>query len=123
MGRATVVRYSEAFKLQVVNELESGAVESIAEARRRYGIPGADTVVKWLRKYGRENQLPRIVRVEKPDEKDQIKKLKQENERLKKALADEHLKAALYESWLEVACEEFGVKDVEAFKKKLEKKR
>jgi len=68
MGRATIVRYSEAFKLQVVNELETGVMESIAEARRRYGIPGAETVVKWLKKYGRENQLPRIVRVEKPDE-------------------------------------------------------
>jgi len=109
--------------ISVVNELENGTVESIAEARRKYGIPGADTVVKWLRKYGRKNQVPRVLRVERPGEKDQIKKLKQENERLKRALADEHLKAVLYESWLEVACEEFGVQDVEAFKKKLEKKR
>jgi len=56
-------------------------------------------------------------------ERDQIKKLRQENDRLKKALADEHVKAVLYESWLEVACEEFGVQDVDAFKKKLENRR
>ncbi|MEN6500455.1 MAG: transposase [Rectinema sp.] len=114
------VRYSEAFKLQVVNELESGRLSGISEANRRYGIRGQQTVVNWLRKYGRESQLPRIVRVETPDERDQLKKLKAENDRLKMALADEHLKAALFESWFEVACREFGVKDVEAFKKKLE---
>jgi len=58
--------------------------------------------------------------VEKPDERDRLKKLQQENDRLKRALADEHLKAVLFESWFEVACDEFGVQDVEAFKKKLD---
>ena len=32
-----VVRYSEAFKLQVVSELESGSLDGIEDARRRYG--------------------------------------------------------------------------------------
>jgi len=116
--RAKIVRrYSEAFKLQVVSELDSGKLGSIAEARERYGIAGKMTVQSWLRKYGKEHQRTRIIRVETPNERDQLKKLKQENERLKRALADEHLKAALYESWFEVACEEFGVQDVETFKK------
>jgi transposase-like protein len=116
-------RYSEAFKLQVVSELESGKLASVEEARRRYGIAGATTVSKWTRKYGKERLLARVIRVEKPDERDQMKKLRQDNERLKRALADEHMKAILYESWLEVACQEFGVEDVEAFKKKLEGRR
>lgn len=123
MGRAIVHRYSEAFKVQVVGELESGQLRSMLDARRRYGIAGKDTVAHWVRKYGKEHQLTRIVRVETPDEREQWSKLKKENERLKKALADAHLKAVLYESWLEVACEEFGVKDVEGFKKKLENRR
>jgi len=59
--------------------------------------------------------------VETVDERDQLKQLKAENDRLKKALADEHMKASLFESWLEIACEQFGVKDVEGFKKKLAK--
>jgi len=63
MGRATIVRYSEAFKLQVVNELETGVLESVAEARRRYGIPGSETVVKWLKKYGRAVLLLAVHRV------------------------------------------------------------
>lgn len=120
--RALTRRYSEAFKLQVVRELESGKLANVADANRRYGISGSETVRKWLRKYGKEHLLPRMIRVETPNEKDQLRKLKKENDRLKKTLADTHMKAVLYESWLEVACEEFGVTDVEAFKKKLEKR-
>lgn len=113
------IRYSEAFKLQVVNELESGALCSISEARDRYGIAGGATVQGWLRKYGKNHLLSKVVRVETSDERDQLKALKAENDRLKRALADLHMKSVLYESWLEVACEEFGVTDLEAFKKKL----
>ena len=122
MGRRIVRRYSEAFKLQVVSELESGKLASICEAQRRYGITGGETVTGWLKKYGKDDRYVRVVRVETPNEKDVLKGLRKENDRLKKALADEHLKAALFESWFEVACEELGVKDVDAFKKKLERR-
>jgi len=33
------------------------------------------------------------------------------------------LDAVLYQAWFKVACNEFGVQDVEAFKKKLESRR
>ena len=123
MAGVSVVRYSEAFKLQVVRELESGELASIGEANRRYGITGATTINSWLKKYGRESELPRVIRVEKPDERDRLKQLQAENDRLKRALADEHLRASLNASWLEEACAEFGVSDIEAFKKKLDGKR
>lgn len=113
-----VVRYSEAFKLDIVSKLESGELPSIDAAWRRYGIGGHLTVKRWLRKYGKTNLLPKVVRVEMPNEKDKLKDLQQENDRLKKALADSHMDAVLHRSWLQVACEEFGVPDVEAFKKK-----
>jgi len=122
MGRSSVRRYSEAFKLQVVTELEAGRLANLAEARRKYGIVGGETVSSWLKKYGREHLLPRIIRVETPNEKDQMKKLQKENERLKQALADSHMDAVLYKSWFKIACEKFGVEDIEAFKKKLGKK-
>ncbi len=119
---ARTVRYSEAFKLQVVSELESGKLSSITEANRTYGVPGATTVKRWLQKYGKRHLLPRMIRVETPNEKDRLQELKKENDRLKKTLADTHMKAVLYEAWFEVACEEFGVTDIERFKKKLEKR-
>lgn len=120
--RGITRRYSEAFKLQVVRELESGKLASISEANRKYGISGSETVKGWLRKYGKEQLLPRIVRVETPHEKDRLRELKKENDRLKRTLAETHMKAVLFESWFEVACEEFGVTDVEGFKKKLERR-
>jgi len=123
MQAATVRRYSEAFKIQVVRELASGKLSSVNEAMLRYGITGGSTVMRWVRQYGREDQLPRVIRVEKPDERDQLKKLKQENDRLKRALADEHLRASLHQSWFEEACAQLGVQDLEAFKKKLEGRR
>jgi len=122
MERRPERRYSEAFKLQVVSELESGKLGNIAEANRRYGITGAETVRGWIRKYGKEHLLPRIIRVETPNEKDRVKELQKENERLKRTLADTHMKAVLFESWFEIACEEFGVTDLQEFKKKLERK-
>ena len=48
-GRDPSIRYSEAFKVQVVRELEeSGA--PFARLQRRYGIKGDGTVQSWVRK-------------------------------------------------------------------------
>jgi len=117
---AKIIRYSEAFKFLVVSALESGEVSSIGEAKEKFGITGATTVQQWLRKYGRNDLVPKVVRVETPNEKDRLKELRKENERLKRALADAHMEGVLYRSWFETACQEFGVEDLEAFKKKLE---
>jgi len=117
------IRYSEAFKLQVVKELELGTLDSIHAARERYGIAGGVTVQRWLRKYGKNHLLAKVVRVETSEERDLLKALKAENEALKRAVADLHMKSVLYESWLDVACEEFGVTDLDAFKKKLAARR
>ena len=52
--------YSLSFKLGLVEEIEKGEL-SVTGAKRKYGIQGRSTVVKWLRKYGSfdwENQTP-----------------------------------------------------------------
>ena len=46
LGGAKVIRYSEAFKLEVVRELESSGL-AFGEVRRKYGIRGAWTVQYW----------------------------------------------------------------------------
>ena len=51
-----MVRYSEAFKLRVVRELEQGKLTSILEAQRRYGIRGSNTIRGWLKKFGISRQ-------------------------------------------------------------------
>ena len=63
------VRYSESFKLHVVSEIDSGHL-TIYGARRRYRIRGGETVQKWLRSYGKDHLLGKVVRVERPEEND-----------------------------------------------------
>ena len=58
-----VIRYSEALKLQVVSELESGKFRSQQEAREAYGITGGSTIHHWLKKYGKYHLLARVVSV------------------------------------------------------------
>lgn len=43
--------YSISFKLQVVEEIESGQLER-SEACHKYGIQARSTITQWLRKYG-----------------------------------------------------------------------
>ena|SRR5687768_611706 len=85
-GRTTI-RYSIGFKQKVVAEIEEEGL-LIGEAQRRYGIKGAQTIQKWISKFGKYHLLNKIIRVETIDEKDRIKKLEEENRKLKEALAD-----------------------------------
>lgn len=114
------VRYSEAFKMEVVRELESGDLPYI-HLERKYGIRGPGTVQEWARKYGNGTR-GKIIRVEKPEEINELKRLKERVRRLETALADAHVDLALERAFGEIACERAGIKDVEAFKKKVDGK-
>lgn len=111
-----IVRYSEAFKHQVLQEIETGAL-NFTTARDKYGIRGGQTIQSWAKKYRSFDVLPKIIRVENPNEKDQIKALKEQIKQLKHALADVTLDRVIAESTLEVICEQRGL-DVEEVKKK-----
>ena len=112
-----VVRYSVAFKRQVVGELESGRFRAIEQARAHYGIAGKGTVRRWLEQMGKNDLMPKVVRVEKPDEASQVAELRKQVRQLQQALGQTQLKNVLSESLLEIACEQLGM-DVESFKKK-----
>ena len=113
----TIIHYSEAFKQQVIREFETGQLTASA-LRRKYGIGGGSTVRAWAKKYGRFGILPKVIRVEKPNEGDQILALKAEIKRLKQAIADEVLDRKIAESYLEVICENHGL-NIEEVKKKV----
>lgn len=117
MDQRIIVRYSMSFKQQVVEELESGRFSSILKAKEHYGIAGAGTVRSWLVKYGRNHLCPKVVRVEKPNEKDKILELKKQIRQLKEALGQTQAENVINQEFLKIACEEMG-KDVESFKKK-----
>ena len=114
---STNYRYSEAFKQQVVMEIERGRFGSAHEASEAYGIRGHATVAKWLREAGRGELLRKVVRVEKPGEPGEVRRLKERVRKLEAALADAHMDRALDQSFFEILCEEQGI-DPGVFKKK-----
>jgi transposase-like protein len=118
MYQRIIFRYSISFKRHVVEELESGRFSSISEAKEHYGITGASTVRNWLVKYGRNHLCAKVVRVEKPNEKDQILQLKKQIKQLKEALGQTQAENVINQEFLKIACEQMG-KDVESFKKKV----
>lgn len=113
----TVVRYSEAFKRQVVGELERGKHETIASAQRAYGIRGSETVPAWVRKYGREDLFAKRVRIETLKERDELKEARKRIRELEAALSDAHIDHCLEKAYLHVLCERVGL-DPDDFKKK-----
>ena len=72
-----VVRYSEAFRLQVVHEVESGKFVNCHAAGLAYGIRGVATVHRWLVHYGKSHLLGKVVRVETPRERNEARELRQ----------------------------------------------
>ena len=115
LGQNRGIRYSEAFKMAAVRELEQEDLPC-EHVRRKYGIKGNCTVQAWVRKYGNGKRGIRI-RVEKPEEINELKRLRARVRQLESALADANIDAALERAFLELACERAGL-DVEEFKKK-----
>lgn len=115
--QSETIRYSEAFKRQVVEELESGKFRSICEANRAYNIRGAETIRLWIRRYGNEKILPRKVKIETMKERDALKEAKKRIRELEAALADAHIDHALSDAYVQIACERMG-EDPASFKKK-----
>jgi transposase-like protein len=112
-----MVRYSEGFKLQVVDELERGRFSSPHEAAHAYGIGCLTTVQRWARQYGRGHLIKKAVRVVKPGEPGEIGRLRDRVRKLEAALADAHMDSALNEAFFEILCERTRTDPV-AFKKK-----
>lgn len=111
------VGYSEAFKRKIILELENGKYGSLSGISRAYGIRGGSTVSNWLRKYGREDLLPKYVRVETLKERDELKEARKRIRELEAAVADAHIDYCLEKGYLKVACERMGI-GLDEFKKK-----
>lgn len=110
------IRYSEAFKMQLVREIEREGI-NCSEIRRKYGIRGGGTVEMWVRKYS-NGVLGKIIRVETPKDVNETKKLKDRIKRLESLLADTNLELVLERQYTLMACEQAGIEDVAEFKKK-----
>ena len=101
-----VRRYSEALKIELVKELDSGRL-TVKEAMEYCDITWSRTISRWRRKYGKETKNTRIVRVIMKDEQARIRSLE-------KALADKELELLALRSLVQVYEEDYG----ESIKKK-----
>ncbi len=110
-------RYSEPFKLKILAELSTGKYTK-SELCKLYSI-APTTVNEWIREYERKDLMNTRVKVETKDEITRIKTLQKEISQLKKLLIKKDLDAMVDESYLEVAAEKLGYKNVQQLKKKL----
>ncbi|HTA29733.1 MAG TPA: transposase [Candidatus Cybelea sp.] len=116
LGANAGIRYSEAFKMEVVREVESKDLPFM-QVQRKYGILGSWTVQAWVRKYGNGTR-GKVIRVERPEEISELKRLKARVRQLESALADANIDSALERAYTRLACKRAGITDVEGFKKK-----
>ena len=116
-----IIRYSDCFKRSVVLEIEKDGL-TIQQARDRFGIAGTNTVQRWLKKYGRSHLLNKVVRVETRDEIDELKRLREENERLKIAYDELAIDHKLSEKVIEKADEVFGLELKKNYEQELSQK-
>lgn len=113
--RGTTRRYSNAFKRQVVESVEQeGYTQN--QAAQLYGC-SQPSVRRWIKQFGKNHLLNKIVRIQTMDESTRIEELTNQVDKLKKALADAHIDQKLAESRFKLACKELDV-DPEVFKKK-----
>ena len=110
------IRYSEAFKLKVMEELRDAKWKSVKEAATAYGIAEMSDY-NWTHKLGVEQLNGRIIYVKTATEIDEIKRLKAEVRRLKERLADEVLDHKIDEVALRIACRNLNTSPDELKKK------
>lgn len=107
--------YSYAFKLHIVQEVESGQI-GIKAAQRKYGIQGDATVRTWLRKHGSldwENKSH--LKLEKSPEQKllemeaKIRLLEQQKASLEKKLEVSDKKVILFDMMIDIAEDELKI--------------
>ncbi|MFC1502658.1 transposase [bacterium] len=112
------IRYSSAFKLKVVTEIESGKF-TIGEARRIYDIGGPNTIPSWIKKYGKHHLLNKMVRIQMKDEKDKVKELQNQIKALQRALSQSQVDNICWRSLIEVIDEKYSIDSKKNFGSKL----
>ena len=117
-----ILKYSESFKQTVVRAIEQGEIDNCFQAQQKYGL-GCGTVETWVRKYGKNHLIGKVIRVETPDEQNELKRLKQRVQLLERTLADATVDLAIERAYTEMLAEQAGIEDLGAFKKKADQGR
>lgn len=103
----TSKRYSEAFKRQIVRDIERG-VTTPAEVQRRYGVAGGTSIRGWLRRYGRGKVSCRVKRQDVIESR-KLLVIEREKRELERAVARLTVEKVAYESLIEEAQAQLGI--------------
>lgn len=103
------------FKLQVVQEIERGELNTTS-ATRKYGIQARSTVVNWLRKYGNfdwENQtpsnMPKTSEQKLMELEQKVKLLEKQKKFLEKQVETADKKAIIFDMIIDLAEKEYSI--------------
>jgi len=100
-----VNHYPDELKSRIVQEVMAGLITK-EECRRKYGIRGKSTVLRWIRNFHRNNgEFPKI-RMRK---KEEISGLKAQIKALKKEIDYEKLRSTGLEEMINIAEEELKI--------------
>jgi len=104
--------YTMAFKLAVVEQVEKGEL-TYKQAQARYGIQGRSTVLKWLRKHGRQGWGRAASLAAMPIDKDPTTLTpEQQIKTLQVQLKHAEQKAKFFEAVVDVLKKDYGVRVV-----------
>ena len=104
----TSKRYSEAFKCQIVRDLERGKTTP-AEAAKKYGITGGATIESWLRKYGTSRTRGKPAKNQKTLQSRKMLVLERQKRELEQAVARLTVEKVALESLIEEAQAHLGM--------------
>jgi len=103
-------KYGQAFRDQVARDYEAGDL-SYSQIAEKYGLPSKELPKWWVRCYRKKGEIvPAEVLTMTEKEKQEIKALRMENAKLKKQVEDAELRALAYDTMIDVAEEQLGVK-------------
>ncbi len=104
--------YTMAFKLAVVEQVEKGEL-TYKQAQANYGIQGRSTVLKWLRKHGRQGWGRAASSAAMPIDKDTTPLTpEQQIKALQVQLKQAQQKAQFFEAVVDVLKKDYGVRVV-----------
>lgn len=114
-----IKRHSESFKLKILHELSQGKFTK-SEIYRVYDI-SPNSLDTWIRKYGRLDLFNKRIKIETMDDIEKLKKIEDENKKLRDLLVQKEIDGLMNEAYLEYAAKQLGYKSVDEFKKKVKK--
>ena len=104
----TSVRYSEAFKLTVIRDLEENHL-SIGGAQKKYDICGSNTIHGWLRKYGKTHLFTRKIVIMNIEEQDALTAMRAKVKELESVVVAQELARHRQHAFYEESLRQLGV--------------